>query len=108
MTSPSSLSPNAAHLWNEKGILHVSRGENDLALTAYEKSLSLDDKFDQPHLLLAEQYVNCPVDTDRPLQILVTAKEKISPLNVQVRSYLGVVPARQGDSQGAGGQPGSG
>ncbi|MBP7963974.1 MAG: tetratricopeptide repeat protein [Caldilineaceae bacterium] len=93
------LSPNAAHLWNEKGILHVSRGENDLALAAYEKSLSLDDKFDQTYLLLAEQYERAG-EADKLMQILETAKVK-SPLNVQVRSYLGVVLARQGDLQGA-------
>ncbi len=93
------LSPNAAHLWNEKGILHVSRGEDEQALAAYEKSLSLDDKFDQTYLLLAEYYERAG-ETDKLMQILETAKEK-APLNVQVRSYLGVVLARQGDLQGA-------
>jgi tetratricopeptide (TPR) repeat protein len=93
------LSPNAAHLWNEKGILHVSRGENEQALAAYEKSLSLDEKFDQTYLLLAEYYERAG-DTDNLMQILETAREK-SPGNVQVRSYLGVVLARQGDLQGA-------
>ena len=93
------LSPNAAHLWNEKGILHTARGENDEALAAYETSLGLDPKFDQTYLLLAEFYERAG-DTEQLLEILETARERV-PRNVQVRSYLGVILARQGDLQGA-------
>lgn len=93
------LSPNAAHLWNEKGILHVARGENEDALAAYERSLSLDEKFDQTYLLLAEYYER-QGETDKLVEILQLGKERV-PRNVQVRSYLGVVLARQGDLEGA-------
>ncbi len=89
------LSPQAAHLWNEKGILHVARGENDEALAAYEKSLSLDEKFDQTYLLLAEYYERSG-ESDKLLEILEEARQRV-PRNVQVRSYLGVILARQGD-----------
>ncbi len=93
------LSPQAAHLWNEKGILHVARGESDEALAAYEKSLSLDEKFDQTYLLLAEYYERSG-ETDKLLEILEEARQRV-PRNVQVRSYLGVILARQGDLAGA-------
>ena len=36
------LSPNAAHLWNERGNAFAADGQNDQALASYEKSLSLD------------------------------------------------------------------
>ncbi|MCA9920538.1 MAG: hypothetical protein KC445_21435, partial [Anaerolineales bacterium] len=50
------LSPNAAHLWNEKGNAHLARGEEDLAEAAYTHSLALDPLFEQTYLLLADFY----------------------------------------------------
>ena len=48
------LSPNAAHLWNERGNAFAADGQNDQALASYEKSLSIDKLFDQTYLLLAD------------------------------------------------------
>jgi tetratricopeptide (TPR) repeat protein len=48
------LSPQAAHLWNEKGNAHLARNEPELAEAAYRMSLSLDPYFEQSYLLLAD------------------------------------------------------
>src|SRR5690606_39848091 len=39
------LSPNAAHLWNEKGNAHLARGEDDLAEEAYLHSMEIDNRY---------------------------------------------------------------
>ncbi len=50
------LSPNAAHLWNEKGNAHLAQGERDVAEEIYLHSLSIDELYDQTYLLLADFY----------------------------------------------------
>ena len=40
------LSPNAAHLWNERGNAFAADGDDTQALASYEKSLSIDKLFE--------------------------------------------------------------
>ncbi len=93
------LSPNAAHLWNEKGNAHQARGEEELAEQAYLRSLSLDQKYDQTYLLLADFYDRRQA-YDEAVRLLRQGIEQL-PRNAQLYSYLGVMLARQGDLQGA-------
>ncbi|MEZ4859676.1 MAG: tetratricopeptide repeat protein [Caldilineaceae bacterium] len=95
------LSPNAAHLWNEKGNAHLARGERDEAEAAYLHSLSIDDLFEQTYLLLADFY-----DRDQKYQEIVTLLEDgIAKMNAnrhfspsaQMFSFLGVAYARLGN-----------
>jgi tetratricopeptide (TPR) repeat protein len=99
------LSPNAAHLWNEKGNTHLARGERPLAEESYLQSLSLDPLFEQTYLLLADFYdaeQRC-ADVVKLLQDGITrmdADPRFAP-SAAMYSYLGVCLARTGDLPGA-------
>jgi tetratricopeptide (TPR) repeat protein len=95
------LSPNAAHLWNERGNAFLAAGQNDEALAAFEHSLSLDKLFDQTYLLLADFFERTG-QTDRLLEILnqgiaVFSARGNAAVTGQLLSYLGVIEAREGD-----------
>lgn len=99
------LSPNAAHLWNEKGNTHLARGERDLAEQAYLHSNGLDPLFEQTYLLLADFY-----NADQRYQDTVALLQRgIAAMDADPRfrptpamySYLGVALARTGDLPGA-------
>lgn len=89
------LSPNAAHLWNEKGNAHLARGEDDLAEEAYLHSLGLDDEYLQTYLLLADFYERRE-QFDKSVEILQQGIAK-RPNAIQLYSYLGVAQARLGN-----------
>ncbi|RIK40011.1 MAG: hypothetical protein DCC55_16330 [Chloroflexi bacterium] len=99
------LSPNAAHLWNEKGNTHLARGERDLAEQAYLHSLGLDPLFEQTYLLLADFY-NADQRYAEAAELL---QQGIEAMDADPRfmptpgmySYLGVALARIGDLPGA-------
>ena len=93
------LSPNAAHLWNEKGNAHLARGEDDLAEAAYLHSLDLDPRFDQTYMLLADFYERSS-SYDKSIGVLEQGLEYL-PGRPQLYSYLGVAKARAGDYQGS-------
>ena len=93
------LSPNAAHLWNEKGATLTLMGRNDDAEATYLHSLTLDDRFENTYLLLAEFYDRTG-QTEKLADLLKKGLEQI-PNSSQLRSFLGVVLARTGDMQGA-------
>jgi tetratricopeptide (TPR) repeat protein len=93
------LSPNAAHLWNEKGNAHLAIGEDDQAEAAYLQSLLIDERFDQTYMLLADFYERRQ-QFDKSIALLDHALEQL-PNNPQLYSYLGVAKARSGDLQGA-------
>ncbi len=50
------LSPHAAHLRNEIGLVYLMMGDRQKAFEAYQSSLALDKKFDQTYLLLGDWY----------------------------------------------------
>ncbi len=93
------LSPNAAHLWNEKGNAHVARGEYDQAEAAYLHSLSLDNRFDQTYLLLSDHYERLG-QPERSVEILEQGVKEL-PGRPQLLTYLGVAYARAGNLQAA-------
>ena len=51
-----SLSPNVAHLWNERGQVLASMAQFDEAEASFQHSLTLDDRFENTYALLAELY----------------------------------------------------
>ncbi len=102
------LSPNAAHLYNEWGLVHfllgdlyqrLSRPEEarqqwDQALARYEQSLALDREFPQTYLLLGDLY-----RTRGELSQAAGAYERalvLQPRQPQVWGVLGVVYAQLG------------
>lgn len=50
------LSPNTADLWNDRGTTHLMAGDTTAALRAYEHSLALDDAFYETHLLMGNLF----------------------------------------------------
>ena len=99
------LSPNAAHLWNEKGNAHLAQGERDVAEEIYLHSLSIDDLYDQTYLLLADFYDGNEA-YDKSVELLQDGIAKIDAsrrhrVTAGLYSYLGVAQARNGDPQGA-------
>lgn len=93
------LSPNAAHLWNEKGATLTLMGRNDEAEATYLRSLAIDDRFENSYLLLAEFYDRTG-QTEKLTDLLKKGLEQL-PNSTQLRSFLGVVLARTGDMEGA-------
>jgi tetratricopeptide (TPR) repeat protein len=93
------LSPNAAHLWNEKGNAYLAIGDDASAEAAYLHSLDLDARYDQTYLLLADFYERREL-FDKGIAVLEKGIE-ILPGRPQLFSYLGVAKARTGDYQGA-------
>jgi len=96
------LSPNAAHLWNEKGNAHLARNERDEAEAAYLHSFALDDFYEQTYMLLADFYERDPRPEMKQKGIEFLQQALITvPTNAQLYSYLGVALAQTNDLTGA-------
>ncbi len=99
------LSPNAAHLWNERGNALSAEGKNDEALASFEKSLSIDQIFDQTYMLMGD-LLQRTGQTDKLKEFLnqsidfFTARGNPN-TTAQLLSFLNVVLANQGDLEGA-------
>ena len=94
------LSPNAAHLWNERGNAFLALGDNDNAMAAYETSLSLDELYDQTYLLMADMLDRTGQTealTSLLNQAIATFTGRNDGMAVQMLSYLSVVQARNSD-----------
>ena len=99
------LSPNAAHLWNEKGNAHLARSEQVIAEETYTYSHSLDPLYDQTYLLLADFYDRAD-EYEKIVELLEDGimamdESKRHRPTAQMYSYLGVALARLGDLDGA-------
>ena len=99
------LSPNAAHLWNERGNAFAADGDDTQALASYEKSLSIDKLFEQTYLLLADIFERTG-QKDKIVPLLdqgieMFVKANMPSATTQLLSYLSVAQARQGDLAGA-------
>ncbi|MBK8051666.1 MAG: O-antigen ligase family protein [Anaerolineales bacterium] len=99
------LSPNAAHLWNERGNAFLADGRNDEALTSYQKSLSIDNLFDQTYLLTAD-LLDRTGQTQTLASLLnqgidIFTKSNNPGVVSQLLSYMSVAQARSGDLAGA-------
>ncbi len=100
-----SLSPNAAHLWNEKGNAHLARGEDAEAEAAYRHSLTIDPYFEQSYLLLADFYDRRQL-SEKGVELLeagIAQRIEHPTFNptAQMYSFLGVAYAKLGNTQGA-------
>ncbi len=92
------LSPNAAHLWNEKGNAFQAKGQNDQALETYLLSAEIDPLFEQTYLLLGDFYER----NGQYEPLIALMKKGIDTLTTggkggytpQLWSYLGVAYAR--------------
>ncbi|HIQ05215.1 MAG TPA: tetratricopeptide repeat protein, partial [Anaerolineae bacterium] len=88
------LSPHAAHLYNEYGLVYFLLGDYEKALSMYEKSLELDQRFDQTYLFLGDLYRQ-QGDTEKAAAAYKKAVA-LSPRLVQGWSALGLVYAQLG------------
>lgn len=94
-----SLSPFAAHLWNEKGQLLASMGLQEEAESSYLHSLTLDDRFENTYALLIEMYSQMD-ETEKLSQQLNRGLEKL-PNSLPLLSHKGAAQSRAGDLEGA-------
>lgn len=99
------LSPQAAHLWNEKGNAHLARGERPEAEAAYKHSLSMDPYFEQTYLLLSDfydaeqRYAESAAMLEEGIARITELRGPADTLNL--KSYLGVALSQSGDITGA-------
>lgn len=99
------LSPNAAHLWNERGNAFAAIGDDAAALASYEHSLAMDKLYDQTYLLMADLFERTG-QSDRLQPLLEGGAEALiqggyNDLAGQLLSYLSVAQAQAGDLAGA-------
>ncbi len=88
------LSPNAAHLWNEKGNAYLANGDRDLAEESFLHSLSLDQQYPQTYFLFFDFYERAQ-DYEKAAEVMEQGIENLS-RNPQIYSSLGVAYARLG------------
>ena len=94
-----SLSPNVAHLWNEQGEILASMGRLEEAESSLQHSLTIDGRFENTYLLLAELYVEMG-ETEKQFQLLDRGLE-ILPNSLVLLSHKGTAQSRAGDLEGA-------
>ncbi|MBI2865626.1 MAG: tetratricopeptide repeat protein [Chloroflexi bacterium] len=93
------LSPNAAHLYDEWGLVYAIQGKWEEAFVKYEKALSLDKKYVTTYVYMGEGYLN-QNKLDKAEEMFRQAVER-DPNLVNVHSSLGVIYYRQGKVQQA-------
>jgi len=93
------LSPNNAQLYNEWALVYLLAGRSDKALEKLERSLALDDRYDQTYLLLGDYYRNAK-EWKKAAEAYEKAVE-LSPRLVQAYSALGFVYAQMGELEKA-------
>ncbi len=93
------LSPNAAHLWNEKANNLALLGRNEEAEEALLHSLSLDDRYEATYVFLAELHRRMD-SVDKAVETLLSSLEHL-PGNLHLLSQLGVAQSQAGDLEGA-------
>ncbi len=94
-----SLSPNAAHLWNEKGQVLVSMDREEEAEMSLLHSLSLDDRFENTYAQLIELYTR--TDESDKLSRLLESGLEILPHSLALLTHRGAAQSRAGDLEGA-------
>lgn len=93
------LSPNTAHLHNEKALVYMLLGQMDKALETVQHSLALDSLYDQTWLLLGDCY-RMMGQWEKAAEAYEKALE-ISPNLPQAYSALGFVYAQMGQLEKA-------
>lgn len=94
-----SLSPNVAHLWNERGQILASMDRLDEAEASFQHSLTLDDRFENTYAFLAELYSQSN-QSEEMSQILDRGLEKL-PNSLALLTQKGSSLSNAGDLEGA-------
>jgi len=84
-----SLSPNAAHLYDEWGIVYLAMGEPEKALAKYEYSLAIDDQYEVTYMSLGDLYMR-ENDLDKAKEAYLRAAE-LAPRSANVRAVLAYI-----------------
>jgi tetratricopeptide (TPR) repeat protein/O-antigen ligase len=90
-----SLSPNAAHLYDEWGVVYLAMGEQEKAIERYEYSLEIDDRFDMTYMSLGDAYMRAN-DLEKAKEAYLRAVE-INPRLADVHSVLAYIYGTQED-----------
>jgi len=88
------LSPNAAHLYDEWGLVYFLMGDLDAAIREYEQSLTIDDRYVHTYLSLGDAYMAAN-DLDKAQEVYLEAIE-IDPNIPEVYSVLSYLYGKQG------------
>ncbi|MDO8671309.1 MAG: tetratricopeptide repeat protein [Dehalococcoidia bacterium] len=91
------LSPNAAHLYDEWGLVYAIQGKWEEAFIKYEKALSLDKKYVSTYVYMGDGYMSQNIP-DKAEQMYLQAVA-LDPSLINVHSSLGVLYYRQGKVQ---------
>ena len=90
-----SLSPNAAHLYDEWGVVYLAMGDREKALELYEYSLEIDDRFHVTYMSLGDVYMRSN-ELEKAKEAYLKAVE-ISPRLADVHSVLAYIYGVQED-----------
>ena len=90
-----SLSPHAAHLFDEWGIVYVAMDEPEEALAKYEHALALDDRYEVTYMSLGDLYMR-ENQLEKAKEAYLQAAE-IAPRSVNVHSVLAYIYGTQED-----------
>jgi tetratricopeptide (TPR) repeat protein len=90
----SSLSPNAAHLYDEWGLVYFVAGDHEAAIDKYEYSLTIDDQYVNTYLSLGDAYLATD-DLDKAREAYLKAIE-IDPTVAEVHSVLAYLYGKEG------------
>ncbi len=94
-----SLSPNVAHLWNERGQVLASMDRLEEAESSFQHSLTLDDGFENTYAFLAELY-SFSNQPEKLSHILDRGLEKL-PNSLALLTQKGSALSNAGDLDGA-------
>jgi tetratricopeptide (TPR) repeat protein len=90
-----SLSPHAAHLYDEWGIVYVAMDEPEEALAKYEHALVLDDRYEVTYMSLGDLYMR-QNELEKAKKLYLKAAE-IAPGSSNVHSVLAYIYGMQED-----------
>ena len=93
------LSPNAAHLWNEKARVLALLEREEEAVAALRHSLSLDDHYESTYVQLGDMYSQMG-DPKKSTELFRSGLQR-HPDSLLLLSHLGVAQSRSGDLEGA-------
>lgn len=91
------LSPNAAHLYDEWGLVYYLQGKQAEALEKYQRSLELDDRYPVTYLYLGDAYLS--QEKLAEAEDMYKRALQVDPSLINARSALGFIYHRQGKTQ---------
>ena len=94
-----SLSPNVAHLWNERGQVLALMDRLDEAEASFQHSLTLDDRFENTYAFMAELYSR-QNESEKLSRILDQGLEKL-PNSLALLTHKASEQSQAGDLAGA-------